>query len=302
MMLTFWMGIILLLLMALAFVLLPLLRTRIISVPSTKIENIAIYHQNLAEMETQVDPLQADNQQQIQTESQINLLDDLSDQTKSQTKQDIVHIKPDWITALLLLICVTGFSLVFYWHYGNNLKLRNWQRQKHTAIAVQQLRAELGSPQRVIAALQQHLKQNPQSAHGWYLLGRLYLTQHEFQKATQAFEKAYMLQPNDPETIFQYAQALYLVHHSLRGKPTQLLKQLQQLQPDNDMVINLLAVAAFDQKKYQQAIQYWEQLLPRYSADSADGQAILSAIARAQTALANQSPKEKQDSPSKVLK
>src|SRR5689334_16403363 len=82
-----------------------------------------------------------------------------------------IAIKPDWTTAIILLILFTIFVIGFYWYNGSSNKLYEWQQQMRSAAAVQQLRTQLGSPQQVIAALQQHLKQNPDSARGWYLLG-----------------------------------------------------------------------------------------------------------------------------------
>lgn len=190
-----------------------------------------------------------------------------------------------WLLVIIILIVLPIFALFFYAQSGDSQLLAAWLTSQQQTVAAQKLRTQLGTPQAVIAQLQQHLQQHPQSAQGWYWLGRLYLDQQQFPAASAAFATAYTLQPNNPDTMFQYAQALYLTRHSLNGQAAKILQQLLRLQPDNTLALNLLAVAAFQQGHYQHAIADWERILPHYSPNSPDGKALLFAIARAQTAL-----------------
>lgn len=189
-------------------------------------------------------------------------------------------------TPLVIIIMLPLFVVLFYINQTSFKQFTGLLHAQQQLAAAQKLRAQLGSPDAIIAKLQQTLQQHPNSAQGWFLLGKIYFDQQSFSKAVSAFEKAYALQPNNPDILFYYAENLYLRDHSLAGKPQQLLQKLLQLQPNNDLAINLLAVAAFNEKNYPLAIRYWEKILPHYSANSPDGKAILEALANAQTALA----------------
>jgi cytochrome c-type biogenesis protein CcmH/NrfG len=59
------------------------------------------------------------------------------------------------------------------------------------------------------------LQQHPQSAQGWYLLGRIYLSQQQFAAAVSAFTTAYKLQPQNPTIVFYYKKSLSLAQQSL---------------------------------------------------------------------------------------
>lgn len=190
------------------------------------------------------------------------------------------------ITLVILGCGLPILAIICYLQWGNSHGLKLALNAKQQALAVQKLRTQLQTPDQVIQALQKRLKQEPNNAKGWFLLGRVYVSLQAFKEASEAFAQAEKLDPNNPEVLFQYAQALYFYHHSLQGKATELLIKLLKSNPNNDLAINLLAIAAYEAGHYQEAINYWEKLLPNYATDSPDGQALLTAIAKAQTALA----------------
>jgi cytochrome c-type biogenesis protein CcmH len=189
---------------------------------------------------------------------------------------------PITMGAIVLLPIV---AILFYWQVGSSSTLNQYFVLQKQAAAAQAMQRSLGTTQQIIAALKQHLVEDPKSARGWYLLGRVYVTQNQMDDAVAAFAKAYQLTPNDVDVMFQYAQALYLVQHSLQGMPNELLQKILQHDPQNDLAINLYAVAAYQAGDYQNAIYYWEKLLPKYAPTSTDGKALLDMIAKAQNAL-----------------
>lgn len=189
--------------------------------------------------------------------------------------------------ALLILGCgLPLLAITGYLQWGDSQGLKLALNSREQVATVQKLRVQLQTPSQVIKALQERLKQDPNSAQGWFLLGRIYVSLGAFKEAVRAFAQAEKLDSNNPDILFQYAQALYFYQHSLKGKPAELLNKLLQIKPQNDLAINLLAIAAYEEGNYQQAIDYWEKILPNYTTDSSDGQALLTAIAKAQTALA----------------
>lgn len=201
-------------------------------------------------------------------------------QTTSGARQPVMGI--------LIIVALPIVALLFYLQLGSSSNLSKFYLAQNQAKAAAKMRASLGSPEQILAALKQHLAQDPNSARGWFLLGRLYASLNQLNDAEQAFAHAYQLSPQDTDVMFQYAQTLYLLNHNLDGTANQLLTKILQQDPHYVLAINLRAVAAFQAEQYQQAIVYWEQLLPEYPANSADGQALLDMIGKAQTALAKQ--------------
>lgn len=186
-------------------------------------------------------------------------------------------------TLIIIMGLIPLAALVSYLYWGHSQQLAAKYVQQQQANA---LRQQLGSPAQVIARLKQHLQAEPNSAQGWFLLGKLYFSQQQFAEAAEAYAQLNQLQPNNPEFLVQYAQALYFSNqHRLSPKIKTLLQHVLRLQANHPLAINLLAIDAYRQAHYQQAIHYWQQLLVQYPPNSDDYQAIATAIDNAQLAL-----------------
>ena len=185
---------------------------------------------------------------------------------------------------MLLLVALPVLALGLYLHWGSSEQLSLYYQQQHNKQAVDKTLQQLGSPQQVIEQLEMQLQAHP-DAKGWYLLGRLYMSQSLFPQAVEAFAKANQLKPNDTQTLLQYAEAQFLAQHNLSTQAKALIEKVLAQQPDNAEAANILAIAAYQQGDYQQAIDRWEHLLTRFPAESDDGKKLLEAIARAQAAL-----------------
>lgn len=185
---------------------------------------------------------------------------------------------------LMLVIALPVAAGLLYRHWGAADRLNVYYQQQKNAQLVQQTLKQLGTAEQVIAKLKAQLQQHP-TAKGWYLLGRLYLSQEQLAQAQEAFANSHQLNSHDPQTMLQYAEVLFLQERHLTAQARELLEQVLSQQPDNAEAINILAIADYQQGNYPQAIQRWEQLLTRFPADTEDGKKLLEAIARAQAAL-----------------
>lgn len=178
-------------------------------------------------------------------------------------------------TTLSLCLFFPLAATLLYWHWGNPNELFT----QHTSIIQNQ---KLPDVTQVIQQLQQHLAKEPNSAEGWYLLGRLYASQEKYLEATQAFTKANALQPNQMNILINYAASLFMLHPVDNQKIAILLKQALTRDPQNDAVLNLMAINFYQQQQYDKAISIWEKLSEKYPPDTNDGKALLKAIATAQ--------------------
>ncbi len=128
------------------------------------------------------------------------------------------------------------------------------------------------------------LKQNPDDAEGWALLGRAYEATQQFAQARDALAHAYALAKGDPDTAVAYAESLALASDSRRieGKPRQILETALKAAPDNQRGLWLLGIGEYQEKQYDAAIATWQHLLTVLPKDSDVGPSVQQQIARAQ--------------------
>lgn len=175
------------------------------------------------------------------------------------------------------------FAVGLYLVFGGSAELQKfwaWQQQK---LEVQQAMAKLKSPQELIDHLRDHLSQNPQSAEGWYLLGKLYLDQRQYADAESALNQAHQLQPQSSETVLALAKANFFNHQGhLTPAMAALLTSVLKSLPEPVDALNLLAVNAYRQKDFRQAVSLWQQALSLVPPDSPDSRTLLGMINQAQ--------------------
>jgi cytochrome c-type biogenesis protein CcmH len=280
-MILFWSIIIAMIIIALGFILIPLLNKNPPVLLDHAEYNLKLYQNRLHELSVQnsIGAIENIHYQVASNELQRQLLDETQDQPKSS--KVITH--RSFGTATLLLFIVPIVALMLYLHWGDSKQVQQLLVSQDNIAQAAKLRAQLGSPQQVILQLQQHLQQTPQSSEGWYLLGRLYASQQQLNDASTAFAHAYQLAPQNVDILMNYAEVLSLQNNDhITNQAAKMLQEILILQPDNDAARNLLAIYAYQQKDYQTAIKYWEKILPHYSVNSSDGQAISQAIAKTQ--------------------
>ena len=134
------------------------------------------------------------------------------------------------------------------------------------------------------AALAAKLKQNPNDAEGWTLLGRAYEATQRFEQARDALKHAYDMAKGDPDVAVAYAEALALASPTRRieGAPRQILDTALKAAPDNERGLWLLGISEFQAKKYDSAIAAWKHLISVLPKDSDILPSVQQQIARAE--------------------
>ncbi len=110
--------------------------------------------------------------------------------------------------------------------------------------------------------LAERLEKNPQNASGWLMLSRTWSTLNQTDKAMAAIERAYKIAPRDPAVLLAYAEALAAANgRQLAGRPAELLDTLMEVEPANPNGLWLRGMAAFQASDYPGALARWEPLL-----------------------------------------
>ena len=271
----FWIYAVLLLLLALLLLLVPVLRGRKDQAEEDRTAlNIALYEEHIAELEAQYagGAMTAEQLAEGRIEADRELLDD-TDVGRPKQSANLGRALP-LIAALLLP--VAGLGLYFVWGSSDKVALTmSLSEQPKTA-------------QEMIQRLEETVRLQPESVDAWYFLGRTYMSEQRPKEAAHAYEKTIQLVGRQPDLLGQWAQALYFANGNRWGAELQALVDEALAQDPNEATsLGLLGIAAFEDNRFQDAIDAWSQLLKGLDPQDQSYQAIQTGIDRARTALGN---------------
>ena len=268
-MIDFWLAAGLLLLVALSFLLIPVLRERRAQREEDRTAlNVALYQERVAELQAQqaegvLDAAQMDSGR---AEAARELLAD----TEGVAAPRISKLgKP---LPLLAAVLVPVLGLALYLHFGAADKV---ELTREFAQAPQSMEEMTQRLERAVAA-------QPDSAEGLYFLGRTYMAQERPADAAKMFERAANLAGRQPELLGQWAQAQYFADgKKWSAKIQALTDEALKADPKEVTSLGLLGIAAFEGERYQQAIDYWNRLLAQLSPEDSSRAALQGGIKRA---------------------
>ena len=121
----------------------------------------------------------------------------------------------------------------------------------------------------MVTRLAARLKDNPQDADGWAMLGRSYSSLKQFDDGVAAFAKAEALNPRDAQLLADYADTLAMAQGKrFDGKPTALIQRALIIDPKNVKALALAGSADFNAGDYGQAVAVWQLLLAQLAPES----------------------------------
>ncbi|TKJ67985.1 c-type cytochrome biogenesis protein CcmI [Pseudomonas sp. CFBP13508] len=268
-MIDFWLAAGLLLLVALSFLLIPVLRERRAQREEDRTAlNVALYQERVAELQAQqaegvLDAAQLDSGR---AEAARELLAD----TEGVSAPRVSRLgKP---LPLLAAVLVPVLGLGLYLHFGAADKV---ELTREFAQAPQSMEEMTQRLERAVAA-------QPDSAEGLYFLGRTYMAQDRPAEAAKMFERAANLAGRQPELLGQWAQAQYFADGKKWSEQIQkLTDEALKADPKEVTSLGLLGIAAFEGERYQEAIDYWNRLLAQLPPDDNSRAALQGGIERA---------------------
>ena len=268
-MIDFWLAAGLLLLVALSFLLIPVLRSRRAQLEEDRTAlNVALYQERVAELQTQQEEGVLDTAQMDagRAEAARELLAD----TEGVAAPRVTRLGK--AAPLLAAILVPVLGLGLYLHFGASDKVELTREFSQAPKSMEEMTLRL---ERAVAA-------QPDSAEALYFLGRTYMTQDRPADAAKIFERTVNLAGRQPELLGQWAQALYFAEGKQWSDKIQALTdEALKADPKEVTSLGLLGIAAFESERYQQAIDYWNRLLEQLPADDKSRIALQGGITRA---------------------
>lgn len=292
-MILFWVICALFIVLALSFVLPPLLQKDSREQADIDLErkqtNIAIYRDQLSELETDLRNGLIEQQQYNQEREEIErrLLEDVS-APESTTSKPVPVATAQRNTVYMLALGIPLIAVLFYLKVGELKGIGNLPKQPAVAEAGSDGMSDRSQAQieANIAALAKRLESNPSDGDGWLMLARSYNSMEKYADAVSAYEHAAKVKTNDADVLAEYAFATAMAgNRQLQGKPQELITQALKIDPNNLKALELAGSAAFQAKQYQKAIDYWQRVVNNVPANSEVAQSVNSRITEAKSLL-----------------
>jgi cytochrome c-type biogenesis protein CcmH len=258
-------------LLALVFVLPPLLRTRSpASLRQRNQVNIDVYRDQLSDLEAEHAQGSLDAEQ-FQA-AKLELENRLAEDALSEADRPIVA-KGGRRLGIALGIAIPVLAFGVYFMIGNPWAIRE---------AVQPM-AMAGGQHGDFAAMLEKVRRkaedNPSDGSAWLLLANTYAVMERWQEANQAYAKSVQLLPKDAAALAGYAESIAVLNNrNLSGQPADLLRQALEINPQEPKALELSGVLAYQEGNFAQAAHYWKQLLKQLPPESPYAQDIALAL------------------------
>lgn len=268
--------------LALAWILVPLLRSAGASSVAREASNIAILRDQLRELDADVanGTISREQYDQARRELEQRVLEE------SKSTPGAVAAAPSaagaW-TAAIVAGALPIAALLIYVALGN-FDAFSPLAARDAAAGASGARHDVTPEElaKMTAELAARLEKEPANGDGWTILARTYYAQNRYAEAVNAFDRAVALAPRDAALLADYADALGASQGgTLQGKPLELVERALAADPTQWKALALAGTAAFDRKDYAQAIAYWERMKATVPPGSSMAQSIDSSIAEA---------------------
>lgn len=288
--------------LALSYVLPPLLQRKEAQTPDVDAEGLAIsiYRNHFGELDAELRDGLLDRQQYdlARVELERRLLQEAAPAGEPAPDANRTQARSDRKFAIAVGAAIPALAVLLYLQIGTPEVINSGRQAAPAAAADDEQEQNTparrpGAPtqqeiEQRVARLAARLKENPDDAQGWAMLARSYRSFKKYREASDAYERATQLTPNDAQLWADYAESLSLSDDSgFVGRPLEMVNRALRIDPENQKALWLAGNAAFQAKDYRQAIARWEALRKQLPGDSKAAESVSSSIAEARARLSD---------------
>ena len=265
----FWVIIIVLVVIGLAFIVYPLLATKKKEMSTSRVDaNRALYH-------SKVEELQFDLEKGLLEQAEYdNSIEDLQKALLTDVEVDEareLHAGKSFglVATIVVLLPLSAILLYKQFSTGQNIPAETPQQQAQ-ATQAQTMQAS-------IAKLEKRLAQDPNNSEGWKMLGQSYFVLQQYKNALGAYSKASELANHiDPNIMVLMAEASAFSNNENFGEyETKLLARALEINPSHERALWYSGYAAYTTNRFQDASTHWGKLITLVPADRPDVKANL---------------------------
>ena len=258
-----------LLLLAVCFIIWPLLpfsRKKQFATIGQQQENIDIFHDRLHELEQEKAQGNLDQEAflKLKTELEKNLLQDTHTQGEDSMLTPVMISGKHWMFALSLVTAVTIVSLGMYLNLGRSDDLFIRQAMADEIKSMQAGGVQPPSMEKSIELLEAKLAKDPNNKEKQYLLVNSYAAVGKFDKAAKLYGKlAESAEPGSEEFARLkgvQAQSLFQASgESMTPAIQSLIDEALKADAEEPSSLMLQGINSYNSSNYKQAIAFWEK-------------------------------------------
>lgn len=244
------------------FVLLrPLFMTRSTVSYERDTQNIHFAKERLAELEEQLKnaTISATDYEALKLEIESTLAQDINlDANTMVNSSDTKQTSNKTLIALLcVLIPLGGFTVYSFTGTPEALTISQVSKQNGQQLPSKE---EIDA---MVSTIEQRLKDNPSDIEGWGIIARTYLALGRYQDAIDANLKLLELGGENANIYAQLADASALITQGdLSGQASEYINKALALNPNQPQALWLAGLGAAQRGETDQAIDYWNKLMP----------------------------------------
>ena len=265
-MVVFWISASVMIAVALAFLLPPLIGRVKASDASRDELNLAIYRERRQELESQ---RRAGGLDDAALAAALAELDrDLLRDVEPSADGDADAARTSPVPAIVVAVALPMVALGLYLQMGTPEALMGVARPDVASRAAAggapgTGNAELPhSVQEMVEGLARRLEQQPDDPEGWLMLGRSYAAMNRLQDARDALAQSDRLRPDQPMTLVALAEVMAgMQGNRLDGEPARLVERALELDPEFARALWLAGVHAFNVGDAERAGALWQRIL-----------------------------------------
>lgn len=282
---TFWILMIIMLLLAIAILVYPLLKTRQFSPLAYKESNLKINDEKIKELDLDLEEGRIDQHfyKAAREELDRELLLDIPAESKETASLHYANAaRRHPALALVISVFVPMLALLLYLELG----MHNASEESFASVNKQQQQTAQPSVEEMTRQLQARIEKSGGTVKEWIMLARAHKYLGENEQAANAFAVALEQEPDNAQVMLERAEVLALSNNRMfSDEANALVARAYELDPDNPNTLWFIGVAEYQQGHYHQAIEHVKKLLPFVGGDEEVMKSVVTIVAKSREAL-----------------
>lgn len=282
---TFWVLMVLMLLLAIGLLVYPLLKARQYSPLVYKDSNLKINDEKIAELDLDLKEGRIDQHYYKAAREELDreLLIDIPVESKETAAEHYVNAaRRHPALALTISVFVPMLALLLYLDLG----MHNASEESFIASQQQTQTEEQPSVEEMTRQLEAKIEKDGGSVKEWIMLGRSHKYLGDNEQAANAFGVALEQDANNAQLMLERAEVLALVNNRVFSDEARaLVLKAYALEPDNANTLWFAGVAEFQYGNHHKAIEHLAKLLPMAGGEEDVMKSIVAIISQSRQAL-----------------
>lgn len=269
-----------LLVLGLAFVVVPLLRAPRRTASGRAGEIASLYREQLAQLkhDREAGLVAPEHYEPAAAELKRRMLRDAAPDGAAERASPVAKDLLRWALPALIGAFMPLAAVLLYLQLGSPQAVR--PPASSAQIGAQDVEA-------MVERLAARMKENPDDVRGWTMLGRSYQALGRYMESAAAYERAIALAPNEPDLLASFAATLHMAQVGAAAeRVAELAARALAIEPEHHAALAFAGGAAYERGDYASAIRHWERLQKLLQDDSELSAAIRDRLSEARSKLA----------------